>query len=110
MPDIDVKALAEAILAAMRGQLTQHWNLAQPYAQSEAKKLAETARLIVTGSANGDINPQQAKILVRMQTNASQAVLTALDTIGMIAAQDAINAGLNVLKGAVNAAIGITVL
>ena len=45
-----------------------------------------------------------------MQANASQAVLTAVETVGMIAAQDAINAALDVLRAAVNASIGIALL
>ncbi|HEV7868860.1 MAG TPA: hypothetical protein VGO90_14330 [Chthoniobacteraceae bacterium] len=110
MPALDSAAVLRDLIAAMRGELTQHWQLARPYAESEAKKMAETAKLIVRGSASGDINPQQARILVRMQANASQAVLTAIETIGMIAAQDAINAALGVLKKAVNTAAGITLL
>ena len=110
MPALDTTALLKDLIAALRGALTQHWDLARPYAESEARKIAETGKFIVRGSANGDINPQQAKILVRMQANASQAVLTAVETIGMIAAQDAINAALVVLKKAVNTAAGLTLL
>lgn len=110
MPDLDATVLFKSIVAAMQGKLTQHWALAGPYAETEAKKMAATAQLIVRGAANGDINPKQAKILVRMQANASQAVLTAIATIGMIAAQDAINAALKVLKTAVNTATGIALL
>ena len=45
-----------------------------------------------------------------MQGNAAAAVLTAIETIGMIAAQDAINAALGVLKKAINTATGIALL
>jgi hypothetical protein len=40
-----------------------------------------------------------------MQANASQAVVTSVETVGMIAAQDAINADLGVLKDAVKDAV-----
>jgi hypothetical protein len=110
MPNINTTDLASEIVAAMQGALTGHWQLARPYAEAEAHKFAETAKLIASGTASGEINPKQAKILVRMQGNASQAVLTAIETIGMIAAQDAINAAINVLKKAVNTAAGLTVL
>ena len=110
MANIDTTALASDVLAAMHAALTGHWQLARPYAEAEAQKFAETAKLIVSGTASGDINPQQAKILLRMQGNAAQAVLTAIETIGMIAAQDAINAAISVLKKAVNAAVGVTLL
>jgi len=58
----------------------------------------------------GEINDAQAKILLRMQSNASQSVLTAVRTIGMIAAQDAINAAIGVVREAVNKAVGIALL
>jgi hypothetical protein len=110
MPDLDAVSLVKDLISAMQGQLTGHWNLARPYAEAEAKKFAETAKLIVRGTASGDINPQQAKILVHMQGNASAAVLTAIETIGMIAAQDAINAALGVLKKAINTAVGLALI
>jgi hypothetical protein len=110
MPALDTSTLVANLIASFKGELTAHWNLAQPYATTEARKLSETAQFIVTGYAKGEINAAQAKILVRMQANASQAVLTALETIGMIAAQDAINAAINVLKAAVNTAAGVALL
>jgi hypothetical protein len=45
-----------------------------------------------------------------MQANASQSVLTAVETVGMIAAQDAINAALQVLTQVVNSAVGFALL
>ena len=93
-------------LAALKG----HAAKAKPFLVAEAKKMAETGLQIVEGQATGDINAAQAKILLRMQGNASRSVLTAVETIGMIAAQDAINAALGVVRGAVNKAVGIALL
>jgi hypothetical protein len=45
-----------------------------------------------------------------MQASASRAALTTIETIGLIAAQDAINAALKVLSAAVNKAVGIAIL
>lgn len=110
MANVNTAALGQDILNAMRGALSGHWQAARPYVETEARKLAETAAFIARGRVNGDINDAQAKILVQMQANASQAVLTAVETIGMIAAQDAINAALNVLRTAVNSAVGVALL
>jgi hypothetical protein len=106
MSQIDVEPLIKDMLAAMEGAVKLHWNDIKPFAQTEAEKLAATAVQIKLGQANGSINPAQAKILLRMQANASQAVLTAVETASMITAQDAINGALNVLTAAVNKAIG----
>jgi hypothetical protein len=74
------------------------------------QKLATTALQSEPGHAAGSLNDQQSQILLRMQASASQAVLNSVQTIGMIAAQDAINAAINVLKQAVNTAVGLAIL
>ena len=98
------------MLKAIQGKLLGHWNVVRPFAETETKKLAETALQIELGKADGTLSAVQAKILLAMQANASQAVLTAVETVGMIAAQDAINAAIDVLKTAVNKAVGFTFL
>jgi replicative superfamily II helicase len=110
MPNIDVGKLAEEMLQAAHGKLRAHWRDVRPFAETEMKKLAETALLIQLGQADGSVTKEQAEILLAMQANASQAVLTAIETVGMIAAQDAINAAIGVLKDAVNKAAGIAFL
>lgn len=110
MPKLDLTAVGNDAFAAAAAALKLHVTQAHPFLETEARKLAETGRQIVEGYASGNINEAQAKILLRMQGNASQAVLTTVQTISMIAAQDAINAALGVIKGAVNKAIGIALL
>jgi hypothetical protein len=110
MAKIDVEALAKDMLRAAHGKLRTHWNDVRPFAEMEMKKLAETAVQIQLGQADGSLTKKKAKILLAMQANASQAVLTAMETVGMIAAQDAINAAIDVLKAAVNQAVGIAFL
>jgi hypothetical protein len=110
MPQFDLTAVGNDALAAATAALKLHVNHVHPFLEAEARKLAETGRQIAQGVAVGDINEAQAKILLRMQGNASQAVLTTVETITMIAAQDAINAALGVVRTAVNKAIGIAIL
>lgn len=110
MSQINVASLAQSMLVAVAQVLRAHWNDVRPFAETEMQKLAATAAQIEAGHAAGTINDVQAKILLRMQANASQSVLTAVETVGMIAAQDAINAAIQVLTSAVNTAIGIVVL
>jgi replicative superfamily II helicase len=110
MANIDVGKLATDMLKAAQGKLTVHWNDVRPFAETEMKKLAETALQIQLGQADRSLTKEKAEILLAMQANASQAVLTAIETVGMIAAQDAINAAIGVLKDAVNKAIGVAFL
>jgi hypothetical protein len=110
MANFDIQAVGSEALSAALAALKGHADKAQPFLKMEAIKMAQIGLQIVEGQANGDINPAQAKILLRMQASASQSVLTAVETIGMIAAQDAINAALGVVRGAINKAIGIALL
>src|SRR6266705_2595710 len=102
MANIDVQSLGTNILGAIKAKLETHWKDVAPYATAEAQKLATTAAQIQLGIADESISPQHAPILLQMQANASQAALTAVETVGLIAAQDAINAALDVLRQAVN--------
>ena len=110
MANLNTSQLTRDMLAAVQKVLKTHWDDTKPFAEAEVKKLAITAAQIAAGSLAGTLNKAQGKILVRMQANASQAVLTSIETIGMIAAQDAINAAVAVLRGAVNSAIGVPFL
>jgi hypothetical protein len=85
MSQIDMAFLIQNMLAAVKQVLQLHWNDVRPFAETEMQKLAATALQIETGHADGTINDTQAKILLSMQANASQAVLTAVETVGMIA-------------------------
>jgi hypothetical protein len=110
MPNIDAGTLATQMLTAVSGVLQQHWKDVRPFAETEMQKLALTAVQIEAGQRDGSLTQTQAKILLKMQANATASVFTAIKTIGMIAAQDAINAALGVLKSAVNTAVGIAFL
>ncbi|MEP6698289.1 MAG: hypothetical protein ABJB09_01025 [Verrucomicrobiota bacterium] len=110
MPKLDAKSLAHDMLNAAKPLLQGHWKAVGPYAESEMQKLAVTALQIEVGQMNGSLTSAQAQILLKMQANASQSVLTAVETVGMIAAQDAINAALDVLRDALNKAVGVAFL
>ena len=110
MAKIDTTSLVQNMLAAVKQVLQLHWSDVRPFAETEMQKLAATAAQIETGQAEGTITQAQAQILLSMQANASQAVLTAVETVGMIAAQDAINAAIQVLTAAINKAIGFAFL
>jgi hypothetical protein len=107
---LDAQQLGKDILAAMEPVLYAHWSKAAPYATAEAEKLAICAVQIEAGYKSGELTADEAKILREMQASASRAALTTIETIGLITAQDAINAALKVLTAAINKAVGIAIL
>jgi hypothetical protein len=107
---LNVEQLGMDMLNAIKPILQAHWAKVAPYATAEAKKLAICAAQIEAGYLAGEIDADTAKILRDMQASAARSALTTVQTIGLIAAQDAINAALKVLTGAVNKAIGLAIL
>lgn len=107
---LNVGDLAKKMIEAMKGVLTNQWKVAKDYAEMEGKKLAQTLVNITKWRVANTITDEDAKGLLQMQANASKAVLLALAGIGLIAAQRAIQAALDVVKGAVNTAIGIPLI
>src|SRR6266513_2280696 len=107
---LNAEQLSNDMVAAVKPVLQAHWGRAAPYATAEAQKLAICAVQIEAGYKSGELTAEEAGILRDMQASASRAALTTIETIGLIAAQDAINAALKVLSAAVNKAVGIAIL
>jgi hypothetical protein len=107
---LNAEQLGKDMLAAIKPVLQAHWGKAAPYATAEAQKLAICAVQIEVGYKSGELTAEEARILRDMQASASRAALTTIETIGLITAQDAINAALKVLSAAVNRAVGIAIL
>jgi hypothetical protein len=108
--NLNAEQLTNDMLEAVKPALQAHWSKAAPYATAEAQKLAICAVQIEAGYKSGELTAEEAGILRDMQASASRAALTTIETIGLIAAQDAINAALKVLSAAVNKAVGIAIL
>jgi hypothetical protein len=110
MPAIDTAALAQEMLAAARGVLKKRWPDVRDYATQEMRKLAADAVFIEEQVAAKKMTPEQAKLLLGIQQNAARTVLLAAEGIGLLAAEEAINAAARVAAKAVNTALGVALL
>ncbi len=106
----DVASLAESMLAAARIPLGAAWNEARPFAQTQFTNIAQQIVAIKEQRLAGTLTEEQAVLLLDMQTNASRSVLLTIEGIGLLAAQDAINAALAVVTQFVNTALGFALL
>ncbi|MBT3880312.1 MAG: hypothetical protein HON76_05330 [Candidatus Scalindua sp.] len=102
---IDVADIAAKMLEAFKGQLTKKWPEVKVYAETEARKLAETLVMIEKLKLAGEITDEQAKLQLQIQKNACRTVFLAIEGLGIIAVEQAINAALGVLKDAINTAL-----
>jgi len=107
---LDAKHLLGPILSAIKPVLSKYWGDVKDYAETEAEKMAKTLATITELRVANKINDQQAQALLDMQKHAMQVVFLAVEGIGLIAAQNAINAALGAVKDVVNKAIGFALL
>lgn len=107
---LDVKKLADDLLAKLKPILGQRWADVQPYAAQEAAKIAAVVAKIELEKVNKTITEEQATILFDMQKNASKAVFAVLEGVGEVAAGEALNAALETLRDPINQALGFKLL
>lgn len=107
---LDVAQLGKEMLGAMNGVLQDDWPEIRAYAESESRKMAEALVMVETLVAQGSINAEQARLHVQMQKNAARMVLLAIEGLGVLMAEKAINAALAVVRDTVNSALRFTLL
>lgn len=110
MAKIDVAQLLEEMLAAAESVLKKQWPKSKDYAESEFKKIGESIAFIESQRALGKMTPEQARLHLDLQKNASRAVLLTLEGLGIVAVEAAVNAALAVIKDTVNKALGFALL
>lgn len=110
MAALDINDLLSKMLGAAKSALSDQWPAISTLATSSLKTLAQNFIDVQQMVASGDINQEQARLMIDMQKNSLQIVLLSEKGLGLIAAQAAINAVFNVVKDAVNAAIGFALI
>lgn len=109
MSSIDVGELGSQAAAEIIRILTGAGKDVADYAQAEGRKLATSAAEIAALFASGTINQEEARLHLNIQKHASRAVLLAIAGVSLVAAEQAINAALNIIKEGVQTAIGLPV-
>jgi hypothetical protein len=107
---LDANALVGAIIGAVKPVLNKYWGEVRDYAETEAAKMAATLANITALRVADKIDDQEAEALLEMQKHSMQAVFLAVEGIGLLAAQNAVNAALGAVKDTVNKAIGFALL
>lgn len=107
---LDASQLGKDIATSFKGVLAAKWPDIKEYGEAEAKKLAETLAMIEALKSSGKINEEQARLHLEIQKNSARTVLLTLEGLGILAAEAAINAALNVVKNTVNTATGFALI
>jgi hypothetical protein len=107
---LHVQTLASQMLVAALPLLKKDAQNAESFASMEFTKIAQTIVAIEGQLAAGEVDQQEAELLLEMQTTASRNVLLTLKGLALLAVEDAINAALDVIRTAVNTAVGFALI
>jgi hypothetical protein len=110
MASLNSTQLVKDMTDAFRGQLAAKWPDIRTYAESEAKKLAQSIKMLEELRIQKKITKEQAKLHLQIQKNSSRMSLLTLEDMGLLAVEGAINAALAAVKTAVNTALGFALI
>ncbi len=104
--DIDINKVVNDMLQASAGELLKGGKKASQYATHEYSSFIADIQHVQTMAEQGTITAAEAQALVEQHKLSMQAVLLAVEGLGLIAVQNAINAALGVLNQAIMASLG----
>lgn len=111
LPDIDFKELSKNMLSAAQAVIPKYAGDIKTMAEGEFKDFAQRTAELSDKVAKGLITPSQAKLILKIRQNSLETVMLSIAGISIVAAQEAINAVLGVLKDVINTAIpGVNLL
>jgi hypothetical protein len=94
-------------LAVLKNNAQNAYNKAKPYAEQEFKKLADDALFLAGLLNNHEIDDNEFKQRLMMQKHAATNVLLTIQGIGLVAAQNTINAVIGIVSTAVQKVLGV---
>jgi hypothetical protein len=104
---IDYSKLVTDCLSVFKKNAKKAYKNAKPYAEHEFRQLAEDALFLATLRANGEIDEEEFIHRLEMQKLAASNVLLAVESIGLVAAQNTINGVMAIISKAIETAIGV---
>ncbi len=106
---MDFEDTIEKMLVAARTAARGYWKDMRGYLEKEFATAKNEAEAIALEVAAGTKTPEQAEIELQSVKDSLQDVQFAVTVEAKAAAQDAINAALEVLRGAVNSAAKVAI-
>ena len=107
MPDVDFDVLIRDMGEAAVPHLEEGAEKAKAFGRHEADKMARTAMMLAEGVTSGQVDADEAKLILEVQKNASRSVLLTVQGLGIVAVEQAVNAAMTVLMTAVQRATGV---
>ena len=110
MASIDFNSMLSQMIDAAKTSLADKWPTVENLATSSLKSIAQNVIDIEIMTADNTITREQSVLKIMLQQNAFRTMLLTQEGIGLLAAQDALNAVTDVIRSTVNKAIGLVLL
>ena len=108
--ELKLAELAATMIEAAKGTLGKDWSKVRGYAEPELRQLAQALINITRMAATRDVTAVEAKALLQIHRNTVQTVMLAVEGMGILAVERAINAALKAVADTVNAALPFKVM
>jgi hypothetical protein len=108
--NLDLQALSDAMVDAVRTNVSSRWPSLRALAEVEMRKLAQT--LIDTHALyrSGDIDEARARQLIQVQRNAARGVFCTIKGLGLLTAEQATGSAVRAVADIVNGALPFKLL
>lgn len=103
---LDIAQVVNDMLQAALPYLSKGGQQATSYASHEFQQYIVNVEHVQNMAEEGKVTDQEAQFLIDQYKLSMNAVLLTIEGLGLIAAQNAINAAINVLNSALNKALG----
>ena len=107
---LDAKQIGKDMIAAAAEVFDKKWPEIKEYAEDELKDFARVLGRISARYAAGKISEENARAMVSAQIRSMEIVLLAAEGLGILMVEAAINSAIDVVRTAVNKAIGFALL
>lgn len=106
----DVESIAKEMISAAKAVIDKKWPETREYFESESKKYALSLANVAKMYTEGTISEKRAKEHIVLQNEAWETTLLAVEGLNQILVEESLNAAINVIRDAVNKAIGFMLL
>lgn len=107
---LNIASLAKDMLNAAKPVLEGYWKEVKPYVEKESKSFVQNLAMIAKLKLQGSITKEEALLHIQIQKNSYRTVLLAVEGLGLIAVENALNAAIAAISKTVNTAIGWSLL
>lgn len=106
----EIEALLSDMVDATQRAVTTNWVAMKPFVELESRHLLESIANIARLKASGMIDEEQAALQLAIQKETYLSLLLTVRGIRKVQAENALNAGLSVIRSAVNTILGWSLL